>query len=57
MAQDDWKRERDERLARLWLRPRADDRGPGCVYCGGPLRGDGSAHEDAGLCDDCLHRD
>lgn len=56
MADDDWKRERDERLQQLGLRPAADGR-PRCVHCGLPFAAEMASAGEHGLCDNCLFDD
>lgn len=56
MAEDDWKKERDERLQRLGLRPGPDSR-PRCIHCGRPFDILMASAAEHGLCDDCLFDD
>lgn len=56
MADNDWKKERDQRLQQLGLRPGPDSR-PRCIHCGRPFDQHLAAAGEHGLCDDCLHND
>lgn len=55
MAKDDWKRERDERLAKLGLHGDDDvGEGPHCVHCGQPFNPHLSAGGEFGICQSCI---
>jgi transposase-like protein len=55
MADDDWKRERDERLVKLGLRKNRDsDQRPRCIHCGQPFDARLSSGGELGICQDCI---
>jgi hypothetical protein len=56
MSNDDWTRQRDERLQQLGLRPQKDAQ-PQCVHCGRPFNAVTASAGDHGLCNDCLFDD
>jgi hypothetical protein len=53
VAKEDPKRDRDERLARLGLRPPGTDQ-PRCVHCGRPFLVHGSSGGAVGICQACI---
>jgi hypothetical protein len=55
MSKDDWKRERDERLAKLGLRGSAEqNEGPQCIHCGNPFNPHLSTGGEFGICQNCI---
>jgi hypothetical protein len=55
MAKDDWKREHDERLAKLGLGGnRAQPESPRCIHCGNPFDPHSSTGGAVGICQRCI---